>query len=200
MAGVSSPIRRLYAVESDAQAARLGDEARRALRQERSVPVLEELFAWLEGVRAQVLPKSPMGEAIGYALNNKAALLRYTEQGFLEIDNNASERGEKTIAIGRRNWLFFGSEAGGTTAAVLFSLTETCRRLGVEPWAYLRDVLDRVSTHPASRIDELLPDRWEAIRRGREATTPAPVSGGSANPVGPVAEPKRLQSGIDPQP
>jgi hypothetical protein len=106
-------IRRLYVVESDATAAKLDDDARRALRQERSVPILEELFAWLEGVRAQVLPKSPMGEAIGYALNHKAALLRYVEQGFLEIDNNASERGEKTIAIGRRNWLFFGSEAGG---------------------------------------------------------------------------------------
>jgi transposase len=94
-------IRRLYAVEADAKGAGLDDDARRALRQERSVPILGELFAWLEGVRAQVLPKSPMGEAIGYALNHKVALLRYTEQGFLEIDNNASERGEKTIAIGR---------------------------------------------------------------------------------------------------
>src|SRR4051794_33719688 len=76
-----------------------------------TIPPTVELFAWLEGVHAQVLPKSPMGEAIGYALNQKAALMRYTEQGFLEIDNNASERGEKTIAIGQRNWLFFGSEA-----------------------------------------------------------------------------------------
>src|SRR5262245_35468785 len=166
-------IRRLYAVEADAKEAGLDDDARRALRQERSVRILGELFAWLEGVRAQVLPKSPMGEAIGYALNHKAALLRYTEQGFLEIDNNASERGEKTIAVGRGHWLFFGSEGGGATAAILFSLTETCKGLGVEPGAYLRDVLDRVSTHPASRIDALLPDRWEAIRRGREAATPA---------------------------
>ena len=88
-------------MEADAKAAKLDDDARRALRQERAVPILGELFAWLEGVRGQVLPKSPMGAAIGYALNHKAALLRYTEQGFLEIDNNASERGEKTIAIGR---------------------------------------------------------------------------------------------------
>jgi transposase len=173
-------IRRLYDVEADAKAAKLDDDARRALRQERSVPILGELFAWLEGVRGRVLPKSPMGEAIGYALNQKAALLRYTEQGFLEIDNNASERGEKTIAIGRKNWLFFGSEGGGATAAILFSLTETCKRLGVEPWAYLRDVLDRVSTHPASRIDELLPDHWEAIRRHREAATLARAADASA--------------------
>ncbi len=153
------------------------------------MPILGELFAWLEGVRGQVLPKSPMGEAIGYALNHKAALLRYTEQGFLEIDNNASERGEKTIAIGRGNWLFFGSEGGGATAAILFSLTETCKGLGVEPWAYLRDVLDRVSTHPASRIEELLPDRWEAIRRGREGATPARGLDVSAEAPDPRTEP-----------
>ncbi len=175
-------IRRLYAVEADAKERKLDDDARRTLRQQLSVPILLELFAWLEGVRAQVLPKSPMGEAIGYALNHKAALLRYTEHGFLEIDNNASERGEKTIALGRKNWLFFGSEGGGATAAILFSLTESCKNLGVDPWAYLRDVLDRVSTHPASRIDELLPDRWEAIRRSREAAKLAQAADTSADP------------------
>jgi transposase len=193
-------IRRLYDVEADAKAAKLDDDARRALRQERSVPILGELFAWLAGVRGQVLPKSPMGEAIGYALNQKAALLRYTDQGFLEIDNNASERGEKTIAIGRKNWLFFGSEGGGATAAILFSLTETCKRLGVEPWAYLRDVLDRVSTHPASRIEELLPDRWEALRRGRDETTSAQAADASADPPRRLAEPQGQRSGIDPGP
>jgi transposase len=177
-------IRRLYAVEAAAREKDLDDEARRVLRQERSVPILGELFGWLERERARVLPKSPIGVAIGYALNNEAALMRYTEQGFLEIDNNASERGEKTIAIGRKNWMFFGSEGGGATAAILFSLTETCKLLGVEPWAYLRDVLDRVSTHPARRIDELLPDRWEAIRRGREGGIPPPTPGGSAEPPG----------------
>ncbi len=175
-------IRRLYAVEADAKERKLDDDARRTLRQQLSVPILLELFAWLEGVRAQVLPKSPMGEAIGYALNHKAALLVYTAHGFLEIDNNASERGEKTIALGRKNWLFFGSEGGGATAAILFSLTESCKNLGVDPWAYLRDVLDRVSTHPASRIDELLPDRWEAIRRSREAAKLAGAADASADP------------------
>jgi transposase len=190
-------IRRLYAVETDAKDAKLDDDARRALRQELSVPILEELFAWLEDLRGQVLPKSPMGEAVGYALNNKAALLRYTEQGFLEIDNNASERGQKTIAIGRKNWLFFGSEGGGATAAILFSLTETCKRLGVEPWAYLRDLLDRVSTHPASRIDELLPDHWEAMRRSREGATTAPAADAAADPPRPGAEPEDERSGID---
>ena len=173
-------------MEADAKEAKSDDEARRALRLQRSVPILEELFTWLETVRAQVLPKSPMGEAIGYALNHRAALMRYTEQGFLEIDNNAAERGEKTIAIGRNNWLFFGSEVGGATAAVLFSLTETCKGLGVEPWAYLKDVLDRLSTHPASRIDELLPDRWDALRRA--AAIPSGSEAGSADPGGRRAE------------
>jgi transposase len=193
-------IRRLYAVEADAKERKLDDDARRTLRQQLSLPILLELFAWLEGVRAQVLPKSPMGEAIGYALNHKAALLRYTEHGFLEIDNNASERGEKTIALGRKNWLFFGSEGGGATAAILFSLTESCKNLGIDPWAYLRDVLDRVSTHPASRIDELLPDRWEAIRRSRAAATVAMAADATAKPPRPGAEPEGERFGIDQRP
>jgi len=190
-------IRRLYAVEAEAKERKLDDDARRTLRQQLSLPILWELFAWLEGVRAPVLPKSPMGEAIGYALNHKAALLRYTEHGFLEIDNNASERGEKTIALGRKNWLFFGSEGGGATAAILFSLTESCKNLGVDPWAYLRDVLDRVSTHPASRIDELLPDRWEAIRRSRAEATAAMAADATAKPPRPGAEPEGERSGVD---
>ena len=187
-------IRKLYDVEADAKEAKSDDEAHRALRLQRSVPILEELFTWLETVRAQVLPKSPMGEAIGYALNHRAALMRYTEQGFLEIDNNAAERGEKTIAIGRNNWLFFGSEVGGATAAVLFSLTETCKGLGVEPWAYLKDVLDRLSTHPASRIDELLPDRWDALRRA--AAIPSGSEAGSTDPGGRRAEIEYPRRGI----
>ncbi len=117
-----------------------------------------------------MLPKSPIGAAIGYARSNWVALNRYTEAGFLEIDNNASERAVKPVAIGRRNWLFAGSEEGGRTAAILFSLASTCKALKLDPFAYLRDVLDRVSTHPARRIDELLPDRWKALCSGSRRT------------------------------
>ena len=92
--------------------------------------------------------------------------------------------------------MFFGSEGGGATAAILFSLTETCKGLGVEPWAYLRDVLDRLSTHPASRIAELLPDHWEAIRRRREAATLTRPVDGTADPPSPGAEPEGERSGI----
>ena len=114
-----------------------------------------------------------MGEALGYALNNCAALVRYTEAGFLAIDNNVAEREMKRIAIGRKNWLAVGSPGGGRTAAVLFSFTSTCQRLHVEPWRYLRDVLERLPTWPTEQLDELLPDRWAT--EGRTTATAPPA-------------------------
>jgi hypothetical protein len=101
-----------------------------------------------------------MAEALGYALNNWAALVRYTEAGFLAIDNNTAEREMKRVAVGRKNWLFVGSPQEGRTAAILFSFASTCQRLGVEPWRYLRDVLERLPSHPAERLAELLPEEW----------------------------------------
>ena len=112
-----------------------------------------------------MLPKSPIGAAIQYALNHWVALERPLDQGFLELDNGACERAFKPLALGRNNWLFVGSDRGGETAAVLMSLCTTCKTLGIDPQAYLRDVLDRISTHPARRIEELLPDRWLALRQ-----------------------------------
>jgi transposase len=143
---------------------RLAEEIRSRLRQELSRPVVEKFAAWLETAAAEVLPKSPLGEAIGYARSNWVALTRFLDFGFLSIDNNAAERALRPIAVGRKNWLHLGSERGGRTAAVLMSLVQSCRSLGVEPFAYLRDVLERVNTHPASRIAELLPDAWKAAR------------------------------------
>jgi transposase len=153
-------IARLYAVEREAK--ELCDEERRRLRAEKSAPVLAELFAWMEAQQRAVLPKSPMGEALAYALNHRAALERYCGDGRLSIDNNVSERALRRVAVGRKNWLFAGSDAGGRTAAVLYSLVATCREHGIDPFVYLRDVLLRIVTHPASRLDELLPDRWRA--------------------------------------
>jgi transposase len=152
----------LYEIERQAHDR---DEAQRLrMRQDLAVPILGRFKTWLEAQRAEVLPKSPLGEAIGYALNNWGALIRYTEAGFLSIDNNVAEREMKRIAIGRKNWLFVGSERGGATAAVLFSFTSTCQRLQVEPWAYLQDVLSRLPTTPAEQLEALLPDRWQAAR------------------------------------
>ena len=112
-----------------------------------------------------MLPKSPEGQAIAYALSNWQALVRYSEDGDLEIDNNGAERSLRGVAVGRKNWLFFGSDNGGRTAAVLTSFITTCKRLDIDPFGYLRDIFERISTHPASRLAELLPDQWRDTRR-----------------------------------
>ena len=103
-----------------------------------------------------MLPKSPEGEAIAYTLSNWKALTRYVDDG---IDNNAAERSLRGIAVGRRNWTFYGSDNGGRTAAVLSSLMATCKKLGVDPLAYLSDLFARISSHPQTRLAELLPDQ-----------------------------------------
>jgi transposase len=162
----------LYEIERRAKEANADAAQRLQMRQDLALPILEQFQSWLARQRAEVLPKSPMAEALGYALNNWQALIRYTEAGFLAIDNNVAEREMKRIAIGRKNWLFVGSVRGGQTAAVLFSLTSTCTRLAVEPWTYLQDVLTRLPTLPADQLADLLPDRWQATRAA--ATTIPP--------------------------
>jgi transposase len=170
-------IRLLYDAENQAQQqfaaqeqsadARVLSEIRRELRQKLSAPRLEEFKTWLEGLQAAnggpVLPKSPMGQAITYALNQWDALKVYTTDGDLNIDNNAAENALRRVAIGRKNWLFCGSDNGGATAAILFSLIATCQRHHVEPFAYLRDVLTRIAAHPHHRLAELLPDQWKPL-------------------------------------
>jgi hypothetical protein len=175
--------RQLYELERAAKD--FSDTQRLQMRQDLAVPILERFHAWLESQRPEVLPKSPLGEAVGYALNNWAALVRYTEAGFLAIDNNAAEREMKRVAIGRKNWLFVGSPQGGQTAAVLLSFTSTCQRLQVEPWAYLHDVLTRLPTTPAEQLATLLPDRWQTARQAPAATAPTPPT----DPPAPSAAP-----------
>jgi transposase len=183
-------IRQLYAVEREAAAQADKQELSRAefealrlrLRQEQAVPLLKSFGEWLDKQAASALPKSPLGEAVGYARNQWAALQTYTTAGFLEIDNNAAERALRAIAIGRKNYLFFGSDVGGETAAVLYTFTQTCQALGVEPWRYLRDVLERLPSHPPERLAELLPDEWARAQRAAAVAEPAgdvaaPLSG-----------------------
>ena len=163
-------IGRLYAVEKEIQQVLAeqplpdvaADALRRQTRQEKSVPELTSLYQWLEQQRVTALPKSPLGHAMQYALNHWASLTLYTEHGFLAIDNNAAERALRAIAVGRNNWLFVGSATGGRTAAILFSITSTCRRLNLDPFAYLRDVLSCLAAGPLSAEDLslLLPHRW----------------------------------------
>jgi transposase len=135
-----------------------------SLRREKSVPRLEQFRAWMESQQASrgghVLPKSPMGQAIAYALNQWEALCVYAADGDLAIDNNAAENALRCVAVGRNNWLFCGSDNGGETAAILFSFMVTCRRHDIDPFAYLRDVLTRLPATPINQIDQFLPDRW----------------------------------------
>lgn len=167
-------IRQLYDIEG--QAKLLDDAGRCTLRQEQAKPAIEKFGGWLTEQLAEVLPKSPMAQAIGYVQRQWTALNRYLEDGTLAIDNNAVERELRRVAVGRGNWLFCGSDRGGESAATLYSLVATCKRHGVEPWAYFADVLERISTHPASRIEELLPDRWKALRPCSSHADPPPVS------------------------
>jgi transposase len=160
-------VQSLYKVEADARAAGLDPPARRELRQRDSKPILERIRVEVERAGRDVLPKSAFGEAVGYVRNQWRALNRYVDDGRLAIDNNAAERALRTVAVGRSNWLFTGSPAGGKRAATIYSLIGTCKLLGIEPFAYLRDMLDRLPTHPASRIAELTPRGWLAARAAR---------------------------------
>jgi len=153
-------IRVLYQIERECRD--LDTEARRALRQERAVPQLAKMHTWLEAQLPAVLPKSPMGGAIAYGLSNWTALTRYTEDGDLAIDNNAAERALRPVTLGRKNWLFAGSDKGGQTGATLMSLVASCKRHGLDPFVYLRDLLTRLPATPVNQLDQFLPDHWKA--------------------------------------
>lgn len=161
-------IRRLYVIEREIHGR--SPEEKKATRQERSKPILDELKAWLDREALVALPKSPIGQAITYARNQWTALSRFVEDGRLEIDNNRAERALRGIAVGRKNWLFLGNDAGGDRAAIIYSLIATCKDHGVDPWAYLRDVLARLPTYRGD-IAALTPVAW---KRARLASALAP--------------------------
>ena len=151
----------LYAVEADIRGQ--PPDARRRERQARAGPLLEELRAWLTGMVGRVSAKSELAKAIGYSLTRWRALTRYCDDGRIEIDNNAAERALRGVALGRNNYLFMGSDAGGERAASIYSLVETAKLNGLDPQAYLQEVLTRIADHPVNRIDELLP--WNIGQR-----------------------------------
>ena len=135
-------------------------EERLKVRQLRSVPLLADFHLWLQGHAPTLLPQGPLGKAFAYILGNWTALNRFTECGILAPDNNAVERAIRPIALGRHNWLFAGSARGGRAAATILSLIESCKLVGVEPFAYLKDVLERINSHRVDRLAELLPFNW----------------------------------------
>jgi transposase len=148
-------IRGLYALEHEAKG--LDAPARAALRQRKAKPQLDALKAWLDGAQRTALPKTPIGEALTYAANQWTALTVYVTDGNLSIDNNAAERAVKPFAIGRKNWLFFGSDRGGQTLATLASFTATCELMKLNPWTWFRDTLTKLPTTPAEHLESLLP-------------------------------------------
>lgn len=151
-------IAQLYRVEE--QARPLSSEERLGLRQLQSRPILDKLHEYLLEIQAEVLPKSPEGRAVRYTLKNWTALTRYCEDPDLEIDNNGTERSIRGIAVGRNNWVFFGSDQGGETAAVLRSFVASCQRVRVDPFAWFKDILSRIADLPITRLAELLPHNW----------------------------------------
>ena len=145
----------LYAIEGEIRG-RPPDE-RLQVRTSRAAPLLDSLHQWLQATLAKVSKKSEIAVAIRYALGRWRALLRYAEDGHIEIDNNAAERALRAVALGRKNYLFAGSDSGGERAAAIYSLIGTAKLNGLDPEAYLRQVLDRIADHPINRIEELLP-------------------------------------------
>jgi transposase len=154
----------LYKVEKRARRSGIVGQDLRLLREHASRPVLEQLREYLEKIHAEVLPKSEAGQAVAYALKNWPALTRYLEDGDLSIDNNHTERSLRSIAVGRRNWTFVGSDRGGKTMAVLRSFVTSCELVKVDPFAWFQYVLARIGTCSIQQLDQLLPHRWAAAR------------------------------------
>jgi transposase len=137
-------------------------EERLAVREDRTKPLVNELEAWLRIQHARVSRKSEIGKAIAYALNQWMALTRFLEDGRICLSNNAAERALRGIAVGRRNWTFAGSDRGGERAAAIYTLIESAKLNGIDPQAWLADVLARLPDHPAKRVSDLLPWNWKA--------------------------------------
>jgi len=140
-------------------------EERQAIRQDQAKPLVEGLHRYLSEQQERISRKSVTAEAIGYAMNHWVALTRYLDDGRIEIDNNAAERSLRGIALGRKNYLFLGSNAGGERAATLYSLLETAKLNGMNPESYLRDVLTVIADYPVNRVAELLPWHVQAKQK-----------------------------------
>ena len=145
----------LYVIEEEIRGR--SAEERREVRNARSRPLLESLKQWFEETLGKLSRKSDTTKAIRYALGCWNALLRFCDDGHLEIDNNAAERSLRTVVLGRKNYLFCGSDTGGERAAAIYGLIGTAKLNGINPEAYLREVLSRIADHPINRIEELLP-------------------------------------------
>jgi transposase len=163
-------IQQLYAAERQAREQKLSVEDRYALRQEKALPVMEELETYILTEYEKVLPKSSIGKAFHYLASRYHKIGEFLHSGRLEIDNNLVENSIRPVALGRKNYLFAGSHAGAERAAIVYSLLGSCKLQGINPYDYLLDVLQRLPEHPVNRLSELLPPLWKAVAY----MTPAP--------------------------
>ena len=159
-------IRLLYTIERKVKEQQLQPEQILQLRQEEAVPVLASLGKWMKETYLQVLPKSTIGKALGYSIARWPQLMLYATDGKLNIDNNPVENSIRPVAIGRKNYLFAGSHDAAKRSAMLYSLMGTCKLHGINPFIWLRDVLQRINNHPINKIHDLLPHNWRPITNG----------------------------------
>ena len=160
---ILSRIAQLYMLEDRLSELKPEDRARE--RQQHAKPVIDGIFTRLEELKPVVTPSEPLMTAITYALNQREALYRYLENGWLKPDNNTSENAIRPLALGRKNWMFAGSERGGRATALFLGLIQSCKACGVNPWEYFDNMLRRVMSHPVNRLRELLPDQWQPIQK-----------------------------------
>jgi transposase len=154
-------VQKLYAIERRVREENLSTTAITHLRQEESLPILQSLKAWLGHNYTQVLPKSQIGKAIAYSLPRWDRLSLYVTDGRLQLDNNTIENAMRPVALGRKNFLFAGSNEGGKRLALFYSLLASCKKQQVNPWEYMKDILERMPTTKTSQLRDLLPDRWK---------------------------------------
>lgn len=154
-------IQELYDLERTAQQANYDYQQRYELRQQKAVPILSTLGTWMKEQYGAVLPKSPIGKALGYSLKRWERLSLYTNDGKLLIDNNLVENTIRPLALGRKNFLFAGSHVGAQRIAMFYSFVGSCKLNNVNPYEWLKDVLVRIPTHPVNKIDQLLPHNWK---------------------------------------
>ena len=147
-------------------------EERLKIRAEKETPIIDELITKIKSrlIDGAILPKSKLREAMGYFCGLIPYLKNYLKDPFARLDNNVAERAIRPLTIGRKNWLFFGSEDAGEAGAVLFSLVQTCRGLGINPRDYLEDIMRRLMSHPANALHELLPDEWLKVRQNEKSS------------------------------
>ena len=166
-------IARLYELEREARD--LAPQERQLLRQQRSKPIVDALHTWLVAKRQALAKADATAKAIDYSLSNWTALSRFLDDGEVPIDNNAAENAMRPLAVGRKNWLFVGSQQAGERAGNVLSLIESAKLNGHDPWAYLKDVFERLPTLKNRDLAQLLPHHWRGPATGTAAPTPAPA-------------------------